>query len=282
MKNLIHPCLWYDGNAKEAAEFYCSVFDNSRITSENHMVVNFESSGQTFMCLNGGSQFKLNPSISFYVICETEEEVDLIWKKLLNGGSVLMPLDKYPWSKKYGWVQDKFGVSWQLSFNKLEDVGQKFTPVLMFTGNQNGKAEQAVNFYTSVFKNSEIVGILKYSEEENEVVGNVKHAHFRLGKQAFMAMDSSKPHSFGFNEAISLFVNCKTQDEIDYYWNKFTDEGEESQCGWLKDKFGISWQIVPVILEDLMSDPSKSGQVVNAFLKMKKFEIDKLIQAAMV
>ena len=231
------------------------------------------------MCLNGGPQFKFNPSVSFFVVCETEAEVDNAWKSLLEGGSVLMPLDKYEWSAKYGWLQDRFGVNWQLSFGKLEDVGQKFSPVLMFTGDQNGKAEQSFQFYTSVFDDSSVKGILRYTKGENEVEGAVKHAQFHLGKYVFMAMDSSFPHHFSFSEAISFVVECETQEEIDYYWDKLSAVPEAEQCGWLKDQFGISWQIVPNILGKLMSDPSKSDRVLQAFLKMKKFEIDKLINA---
>jgi predicted 3-demethylubiquinone-9 3-methyltransferase (glyoxalase superfamily) len=138
MNNLIYPCLWFDGKAKEAANFYCSVFNHSTIVDDTPMVVTFELSGQKFMCLNGRPQFPFNPSISFV-------------------------------------------------------------------------------------------------------------------------------------------VECETQEEIDYYWNKLTKEGEESQCGWLKDQFGVSWQIVPAVLRSLMNDPSKSERVINAFLQMKKFEIAKLI-----
>jgi len=279
MKNIIYPCLWFDGKAKEAASFYCSVFNNSVITAENPIVVTFESAGQKFMCLNGGPQYTFNPSVSFFVLCETEEEVDKAWKNLLEGGSVLMPLDKYDWSTKYGWVQDRFGLSWQLSLGKREEVGQKFTPMLMFTGKQNGRAEQAFQFYTSLFANSSVRGVLRYSKGENEVEGAVKHAQFSLGKYAFMAMESSLPHHFSFNEAISFVVECKTQEDIDYYWEKLSAVPEAEQCGWLKDKFGVSWQIVPEILGKLMSDPSKSERVMQAFLQMKKFEIDKLITA---
>jgi predicted 3-demethylubiquinone-9 3-methyltransferase (glyoxalase superfamily) len=279
MKNQIYPCLWFYGNAKVAAEFYCSVFVNSKITSENKLVVEFLSSGQKFMCLNGGSEYKPNPSISFYVICETINEIETTWNKLLVGGNVLMPLDKYDWSEKYGWVQDKFGISWQLTFGKLQDVGQKFTPTLMFTNKQAGRSEEAIRFYTSVFDNSSIGGILKYTAGENDVIGYVKHAQFKLGQQVFMAMDSSLTHDFNFNEAISLVVECDTQKEIDLYWQKLGMEGEESQCGWLKDKFGVSWQVVPSILGKLMNDPEKAPRVMKAFMKMKKFEIEKLVNA---
>jgi predicted 3-demethylubiquinone-9 3-methyltransferase (glyoxalase superfamily) len=140
MKKLIYPCLWFNGNAREAAEFYCSVFKNTTITSDNQMVVMIDLDGQKFMCLNGGPEFT-------------------------------------------------------------------------------------------------------------------------------------------FNEAVSFVVECDTQEEIDYYWERLTEGGEEVQCGWLKDKFGVSWQVVPAILSELMSDPSRSERVVNAFLKMKKFDIEKLLSA---
>ncbi|MGB8356999.1 MAG: VOC family protein [Bacteroidales bacterium] len=279
MTNLIYPCLWFNGNAREAAEFYCSAFKNSAIKSDNHTVVIVEFAGQKFMCLNGGPEFTINPSVSFYIACETEAETDRLWKVLLEGGSVLMPLDKYDWSRKYGWLQDRFGVNWQLAFGSISGIGQKFTPVLMFTGKQNGRAEEAIHFYTSIFQESAINGIMRYPKGGNDVEGAIQHAQFSLNKQLFMAMDSSLPHEYGFNEAISFVVDCENQEEIDYYWEKFTEGGEEVQCGWLKDKFGVSWQIVPTILNELMSDPSRSERVINAFLKMKKFEIDKLLNA---
>jgi predicted 3-demethylubiquinone-9 3-methyltransferase (glyoxalase superfamily) len=279
MKNPIYPCLWFDGKAKEAADFYCSVFSSSKITAENPMVVAFESAGQKFMCLNGGPMFAINPSISFFVVCETEAEINSTWERLSDGGSVLMALDKYPWSEKYGWVQDKFGVSWQLSFGKMSDVGQKFTPTLMFTEKAHGKAEKAIHFYSSVFEHSSVTGILKYTEEDPDVTGTVKHAQFTLDKNVFMAMDSGMAHGFTFNEAISFVIECENQEEIDRYWNKLTEGGEESQCGWLKDRFGVSWQIVPAILGQLMSNPEKSQRVVQAFLKMKKLDIETLLKA---
>ena len=279
MKNLIYPCLWFDFKAKEAADFYCSVFNDTKITDENPIVVVFESSGQKFLCVNGGPEFKLNPSISFFVVCETEAELEKAWNALMAEGSALMPLDKYEWSEKYGWVQDKYGISWQLSYGKMSDVGQKFTPTLMFTEKVHGKAEEAITFYTSIFQNSDIKGILRYTEDEPDVTGTVKHAQFTLGDTVFMAMDSSHAHGFGFNEGVSLVIECKDQKEIDYYWEKLTSGGQESQCGWLKDKYGVSWQVVPKILGELMKDPERSQRVVQAFLKMKKFDIETLIEA---
>ena len=279
MNNPIYPCLWFNGQAKAAAEFYCSIFKKSKITVDTPMVINFELHSQKFMGLNGGPQFKINPSISFFVVCETETETDKVWNTLADGGSVLMPLDKYEWSEKYGWVQDRFGVSWQIAFGKIQDVGQKITPSLMFVVEHHGKAEQAINFYTSVFDNSAISGILHYQAGESDPEGTVKHAQFNINKYVMMAMDSSFSHQFTFNEAIPFVVDCQTQEEIDYYWNKLTEGGQESMCGWLKDRFGVSWQIVPTILGKLMSDTTRAERVTKAFLQMKKFDIEKLKQA---
>ena len=125
MNNKIYPCLWFDGQAKAAAELYCSIFGYGTITTDTPMVVTFELNGQKFMGLNGGPQYQPNPSISFYTVCETEAEIDATWQQLSEGGMVLMALDKYPWSPKYGWVQDRFGISWQLAMGKIAEIGQK-------------------------------------------------------------------------------------------------------------------------------------------------------------
>jgi predicted 3-demethylubiquinone-9 3-methyltransferase (glyoxalase superfamily) len=274
MKNLIYTCLWFNNEAKEAAAFYCSVFRNSVITDETPIVVTFKSSGQKFMCLNGGPMFKINPSVSFFVLCETEAEVEHVWKRLLEGGSVLMPWtamrERKVWVGRTGTglTGNRHSAGWR--------TWSKFTPALMFTGKQNGKAEQAIRFYTSVFDGSSVTGILKYESGENEVEGTVKHAQFKLGEYVFMAMDSSLQHQFSFNEAVSFVVECNTQEDIDNYWNNLT-EGRKSVL--LKDQFGVSWQIVPAILGQLMSDPSSSERVINAFLQMRKFDIKKLIEA---
>ena len=277
MQNKIYPCLWFDGKAKEAADLYCSAFDNSKITAENPMVVTFDLNGQRFMGLNGGPMYVPNPSISFYVVCETADELDRAWNKFSAEGKILMELNKYPWSEKYGWIEDKFGISWQLALGKLSDVGQKFSPLLMFANDEAGKANEAVQFYTSLFKNSSIVGIANYGPNDGGVEGYIMHAQFKIDDYVMMAMDSSVKHAFDLNEGISIVVECATQEEIDYFWNSFTKDGQESQCGWLKDKYGVSWQIIPSILKQLMGDPAKSQKVVNAFMQMKKFDIEKLL-----
>lgn len=281
MKENITPCLWYNGQAQEAAALYCSVFANAKITAQSPIVTSIDVSGQSFTLLDGGPKYKPNASISFYYICEKEEELNNIWNAFSKEGTVLMPLDKYPWGEKYGWINDKFGISWQIALGKISDVGQKITPCLMFTGKQYGRADEAIAHYSSIFKNVKVDGILRYGTNElPDQVGKVKHAQFALNDQKFMIMESAAPHNFTFTEGISLTIHCETQKEIDHYWERLTESGAESMCGWLKDKFGVSWQIVPNVLDKIMSDPAKAGKAAQAFMAMRKLNIEQIVQAS--
>lgn len=279
MKNTIYPCLWFDGNAREAMELYCSVFDYSEIEDNTPMVVTARLHGQLFMGLNGGPEFKPNPSISFMVICETDTEAERYWEKLSEEGAVLMPLGKYDWSEKYGWVADKFGINWQIYLGNVGEIGQKIVPTLMFSELQQGKAEQAIRFYTSVFKHGAVKELFRYPSGPTE--GQVQHTRFTLNDYVLMAMDSGVPQPFSFTEGVSLVVECATQEEIDHYWDAFTREGAESMCGWCKDPFGVSWQIIPGILGRLMNDvdTAKRERVMAALLKMKKLDVTTLVNA---
>lgn len=191
-----------------------------------------------------------------------------------------MQLDSYDWSTRYGWVQDKYGISWQLYTGSKKDTPQKFCPVLMFTGARAGKASEAVHFYTRLFPQSHIQGILEYGEEDDDTPGFVKHAQFGINRFIAMAMDSSGPHPFSFNDAVSLVVECDTQTEIDTYWEQLTaDGGCEVACGWLTDRYGISWQIIPRALSELIKDPERAQRVMNVLLRMKKLVIADLENA---
>lgn len=157
-------------------------------------------------------------------------------------------------------------------------MNNQITPCLWF----DTQAGEAAKFYTSVFKNSKITATTYYGKEGFEFhgkpEGSVLTVAFELNGQQFTALNGGP--QFKFSESISFQINCETQEEIDYYWNKLTSEGgEESQCGWLKDKFGLSWQVVPTILPKLLADPEKSGRVTKAFMQMKKFDIETLKNA---
>ena len=279
MNNDIFPCLWFDGNAKEAADFYCNVFSNSKVTTNTPMVVQFEIEGKKLMGLNGGPMFKINPSISLFVTCQTDEEIDRIYNKLVEGGSAMMSLDKYPWSEKYAWVTDKFGMTWQLMLDRLSEGRQKVIASFLFVGQQYGKAQDAMKQYTSIFPNSAIYHLETYKAGEAQPEGSLKFGHFSLNGEMFAAMDGTGDHNFTFNEGLSLTVQCETQEEIDNYWVKLTEGGEESRCGWLKDRFGVSWQIVPKVLGRLMTDSAKAQRVMAEVMKMKKLDIQTLVNA---
>jgi predicted 3-demethylubiquinone-9 3-methyltransferase (glyoxalase superfamily) len=291
--------LWFEKDVEEAVKLYVTTFKNSKqgditratkvgfettgIPEGAIVTIEFALEGQKFIAINGGPVFKFNPSISFLVACTSKEEVNSLWKKLSPGGTALMELGKYPFSERYGWMQDKNGLSWQIMLMGADmSFRQKITPTLMYTGKVSGKAEDAVKFYASVFHNSRVGGITRYAKgEEPDIPGTVKHAAFTLEGEDFAAMDSALNHGFNFNEAISIMVVCATQTEIDYYWNKLTAGGEESVCGWLKDKYGVSWQVTPEILQSMLKDPdiNKVERVTKAFLKMKKLVIADLEKA---
>jgi predicted 3-demethylubiquinone-9 3-methyltransferase (glyoxalase superfamily) len=285
---LVH--LWFDKEAKEATAFYATLFPSSKVKSVSTItdtpsgdcdIVRFDLHGQPFMAISAGPFFKFNPSISMFVVFDTEAEIKAVWNKLIDGGKALMPYDTYPWAKKYGWLEDRYGLSWQLSWSDDHDVKQKITPLLMFTKGVAGKAKEALEAYTRIFPNSNIGMVVPYTKDEGDKEGFIKHSRFTLAGKLFMAMDSSGPHDFIFNEAISFIVRCETQKEIDHYWENLSAVPASEQCGWLKDKFGVSWQIVPTVMDKMLSsgDKEKISRLTQAFLKMKKFDIEKLERA---
>jgi predicted 3-demethylubiquinone-9 3-methyltransferase (glyoxalase superfamily) len=295
----ISPHLWFDKEAKEAAEFYCTVFPDSKITNITTLhhdtpsgdvdVVSFELWGQTFMAISAGPMFKFNPSVSFFVNFDpsreenAREKLDAMWEKLSEGGAALMPLDKYPFSERYGWIADKYGVSWQLILTDPEgDPRPPIVPSLLFVNEVAGQAEAAMNFYLSVFKSSKQGLMARYPQGmEPDKEGTLMFADFMLENQWFAAMDSAHEHQFNFNEAISLMIYCDTQAEIDDYWQQLSAVPEAEQCGWLKDRYGVSWLIVPTVMDEMMAKGTAKqiDRLTQAFLPMKKLVIAELEKA---
>ena len=296
----VTPHLWFDKEAKEASELYVSVFPNSNITHSSTIhdvptptgdcdIISFELNGQPFMGINAGPMFKFNPSVSFIVNFDPSKDknarpnLDALWDKLSQGGTALMPLDKYPFSERYGWIEDKYGLSWQLILSNPDGEERPFiVPSLMFTRKVAGRAEEAINFYLSVFKGSKMGQMHRYGAgQEPSKEGTIMFADFRLLEMWLAAMDSAREHKFAFNEAISLLIPCETQEEIDYYWEKLSADPKAEQCGWLKDQFGFSWQVWPVEMGEMMKNgtPEQVARVTQAFLPMKKFDMAKLKKA---
>jgi predicted 3-demethylubiquinone-9 3-methyltransferase (glyoxalase superfamily) len=281
MTRKITPCLWYNAQAKEAASLYCAAFSNAKITAQSPIVTEINVAGQSITLLDGGPTYKPNASISFYYNCESEDEFNRVWNAFTKEGTIFIAAAKYPWSEKYGWVSDKFGVSWQVGIMKQGQVLEKIIPCFMFTGDQYGNAEKAIAHYTTIFENAKVDSIQRYgSNELPDAEGKIKHAEILINNQRFMLLESAQSHGVEFSEGISFTIQCETQQQIDYYWEKLTESGEESMCGWLKDKFGVSWQIIPTILGKLMSDPAKAGKAAQAFMSMRKLNIEQIVQAS--
>lgn len=288
----ITPHLWFDTQAKEAAEFYCSVFPESRIKSVTRIrdtpsgdcdVVSFALHGQPFMAISAGPAFKFNPSVSFFVNFDPSREpdaaarLDRTWTALIKGGKALMPLDAYPFSQRYGWVQDRHGLSWQLILTDPKNEPRPaIVPSLMFTGEVCGKAEEAGAFYRTVFEDSKAGKLARYPEgSAPDRAGTLMYSDFRLGDTWFAAMDSAHAHGFVFNEAISFLVHCRDQAEIDHHWAKLSSVPQAEQCGWCKDRYGLPWQITAVALGEYMTsgDRDVRDRVTRAFLGMKKIDV---------
>lgn len=297
-KQKIIPHLWYDKEAAEAAHFYCSVFPDSRVTdiatlhdtpSGDTQFVSFEIMGCSFHAISAGPYFQFNPAISFFVNFDPSQDpdartrIDEVWMQLLEGGTALMPIDSYPFSERYGWVQDRYGLSWQLIYTNPEgDERPLIVPSMLFTGEVYGKAEEASEFYRSVFKETRSGAIARYpAGMEPDREGTIMFTDFKLEGTWFAAMDSAREHGASFSEAVSFMVNCEDQEEIDFYWEKLSAVPQAEQCGWLKDRFGVSWQITPAVLGTMMQDrdPEKVARVTQAFLAMKKFDLAALHRA---
>ena len=285
----ISPCLWFNNQGEDAAKFYTSLFKNSKLGTVTRyseevskaagmpvgsvLTVEFSIENFEIMALNGGTMFKFNPSFSFFVYCESEEEITSLWSKLIKDGEVRMRLDKYPWAKKYGFAADRFGVNWQLILNNSTSVTQKVVPSMLFVRENYGRGNEAIEFYTSVFKNSKIDTMTK-----DEKTGNVMHCVFQLeGVKIILMEGAGDEHKFKFNEAFSQMICCETQEEIDYYWNELkAGGGTESYCGWLKDKFGVSWQVAPARMYEWAKNPTKHNKMMSAMMTMKKLDLQKL------
>lgn len=291
----ISPCLWFVDKGEEAANLYTSLFKNSKTTKVSRygdagaevsgrpkgsvMTVEIEIAGLSLQILNGGPEFQHTPATSLFVTCGSRDELDQIYQSLSPGGKVLMELGEYPFSPRYAFFSDKFGVHWQLILE--EGAEQKIAPCIIFGGDKRGYGAKALAFYLTLFKNAQTLVDVRYPKGDPALEGTVMHARLQLDGSELVIMESGKEGSMPLTSAFSLTINCKDQSEVDYFWNLIGKSGKEIQCGWIEDQFGLSWQVVPEGIADLISGPDakKAEQAMSAMLKMKKLDINKLCQA---
>lgn len=289
INQLIIPCIWFESDVEAIAEWYVSKFPDSFIDyttklmdtpSGETTIVTVSLSGQFFQLLGAGPLKERNPSISYMVTFPTSEEVDTLWSELSEGAEVLMPLDTYDFSERYGWLKDKHGVSWQIMHSGGMDI-QTVTPCFLFVGDVFGRAEAAMHDWISIFPDSYVLEdhMIRYGTTDGpELKGKLNYARFVLSGREFVTMDSTENHQFAFNEMQSLIAFCESQAEIDDYWAKLSAVPEAEQCGWLKDRYGVSWQIVPWEMEEMLTTGTKEqlARITEAFLPMKKIDVKAL------
>ncbi len=305
----IVPNIWFNKNAAEAGEFYTQVFPNttSKVTSsyptENLPDFQKDLAGQPltveltiedfeFVLINAGPEFRPNPSISFMVNFDplifaqaagidpasaqaalaAREALDHAYNKLIDGGKALMELQEYDFSPYYGWVEDRYGVSWQLILTNYEGDPRPFImPAFLFGAEAQNKCRETIDRYLSLFPDSAWGTIYTYPVAMGPVTEeHIMHADLTLAGQWFVAADSGNEQPESFNHGISLEVRCADQEEIDRYWDALSAVPEAEQCGWLIDNVGVSWQIVPVNIGELMQRPGAHGKL----MEMKKIVID--------
>lgn len=284
----IVPNIWFDHNAAEAAAFYAEVFPDGKVVDTVHypteglldfqqefaglpLSVTFELGGYRFIGINAGPEFPVTPAVSFMLHFAPGEadRLDALYGALIEGGHALMPLDSYDFSPRFGWVADKYGVTWQLMLGS-DDAPRPFVmPSLLFTEFVADRAAEAISYWTEVFGGSPGMIARRGEGDPGGTAGSVMYGEFELLGQRFTAMDSGMTHGFTFTPGVSLMVSCDGQEEIDRLWAALSAVPDAEQCGWCADRFGLSWQLVPSNLEELMATPGSYEKL----MAMKKIEI---------
>lgn len=295
MPSRITPCIWTGDHAEAAAALYTATLPDARVTATSRyptdrdnpagkprgavITMELDVAGQRLTLLDGGPRFRPNPSVSFFVQVD-EADARRIFAALADGGRALMPLGAYPWSPCYGWVADRFGVSWQIMSGAGALARAVIEPALTFVGPVHGRAGEAIEAYSTMFPGGSIDHVERYTAAEGPA-GTVKHARFTVAGQPMIAMDGPGAHPFRFDEGVSFQLRCADQAELDQAWAALTAGGKPGPCGWLTDRFGVSWQVIPDRLGAWMSgaDPAASGRAFAAMMTMSKLDLAALERA---
>ena len=282
MDQVITPAIWCDGTADEAAQFYTDVFRDASIAEQvPGLAATVSIHGFKLSLINGGNQYTPNPSISCILNFDPllfggEEQarayLDELYKRLSTGG-VLMELGEYPFSPRYAWVRDRFGMTWQLMLTDPDGDPRPFViPSFMFGGTNHAHAEEATDAWIALFDNSRRGVLYRYEEGGPLDAGTVMFTDFTLRGTWMAATDSGTFHDFTFTPGVSIIVSCRDQEEIDRYWAGLSAVPEAERCGWCIDRWGVSWQVVPHNIAELMADAATRDKV----LQMGKIDLAKL------
>ena len=282
MDQVITPAIWCDGTADEAAQFYTDVFRDTSIAEQAPGIAATVSiHGFRLSLINGGNQYAPNPSISCILNFDPllfggEEQarayLDELYERLSTGG-VLMELGEYPFSPRYAWVRDRFGMTWQLMLTDPDGDPRPFViPSFMFGGTNHANAEEATDAWIALFDNARRGALYRYEEGGPLDAGTVMFTDFTLRGTWMAATDSGTFHDFTFTPGVSMIVSCRDQEEIDRYWAGLSAVPEAERCGWCVDRWGVSWQVVPHNIAELMANAATRDKI----LHMGKIDLTKL------
>lgn len=283
MEHQFGCCLWFDGQLDQAADFYSTVFEDSKILDETHFItdehgeigdlltITLELAGCEFLLLNGGDAFKPTPAVSYVVNCENKDQLHQVWDQLNQDGETLMPLTDYPELGMFGWTNDRFGFSWQV---RLGDSLQTIVPCIMFANDNYGLAQAAIDEWITAFGGKQNF-VIKGKDDRLRAAG------FQLRGHDLIIMDSPEKHDFEFTMGNSFYFYLKDQTDIDQVWEDITKEGKEWPCGWMEDRYGVYWQTANQQLLDWTNDPDteKAQRATQEMYKMKKIDLAQIKQA---
>lgn len=283
---LIVPSIWFQGNAPEAIEFYAQAIGDLDVLNTQHyptedlpdfleqfagavMSVDFTLWGRRLQAINAGDEFTPTPGISFLLNLDpafrpdAETKIDAVWAALAEGGEERMPLQEYPFAKKYGWLKDRYGVEWQLMLTDPDGEPRPcLIPWLMFSGDAQNRCSEALARYTELFPNSSITTTAPYGQPTgNATAEALMFADVALDGQCFAAADDGSGGNLPFSEGVSLAILCDSQEEIDHYVSGLSRVPESELCGWVKDEFGVSWQVQPANLAEILQRPGNQQRL---------------------
>ena len=273
MDQVITPAIWCDGTADEAAQFYTDVFRDTSIAEQAPgLAATVSIHGFRLSLINGGNQYAPNPSISCILNFDPllfggEEQardyLDELYERLSTGG-VLMELGEYPFSPRYAWVRDRFGMTWQLMLTDPDGDPRPFViPSFMFGGTNHAHAEEATDTWIALFDNARRGALYRYEEGGPLDAGTVMFTDFTLRGTWMAATDSGTFHDFTFTPGVSMIVSCRDQEEIDRYWAGLSAVPEAERCGWCVDRWGVSWQVVPHNIAELMANAATRDKILH-------------------
>lgn len=272
VQSIITPCLWFKKRANEAAAFYCQTFRNSFILESSDSSVKFSLNNLEFVALNNSPDISINDTISFSVYCGSDQEIERLYSAFSQSGEIVMPLGAYPFARKYAWVKDKFGVSWQLDVDPINNR-QNIVPSVMFVNDQAPKLKEAIHFYHGIFPKPMKLFEVTYPPEIHMPEGCLRFAQHKLNGYIFNFMSNNERHGSELNESVSFTVWCKDQEDINHYWNAFNSQALKiGKFGWIQDKYGLWWQILPENIASLMD----AEENIQKLMQMEKINLANL------